>query len=490
MKTERIIDVGKPKKISFQKSLRFCLKGIKHRMLRSSLTQMVVVMAVAFFMVLLTESVIQSAVSQGIQVESKAMREPSVLLGHIQKVPTIGEHSKRLAQGNEDSGVLKEAAQVTGITIEEVNALSLRCESEQIYLDFFGDMGIGKRRILIKKNKGAEIFTHLYDEKTWKSFLTKLEPMRSLKLPTDEADLRSFLNGYEKYREDMRNFSQKWRLKVEKLRLISAGYMGKVSLDEWLISPDKKSVAEWRKKVTEVGFSLTEERLTRVQELLRITITRDRIESTLRSTEMVRKYREVFYSSAPLANKMIQLLDPKMKEILGDQYSQRELKEVVLNVKYERKLRSLERWVASNEELGSGSIIGGRKLFLAMIAFLVCVVGITNAMLMSVTERFMEIATMKCLGATDGFILKQFVLEAGFQGFLGGMLGMLVGLLVAIIKNLIQLGTPVLNYFPLSHVVLCSLTAIVCGVVLAMLAAIYPSWSASRMAPMEAMRVE
>src|SRR5438105_14869317 len=53
-----------------------------------------------------------------------------------------------------------------------------------------------------------------------------------------------------------------------------------------------------------------------------------------------------------------------------------------------------------------------RLQWLAFLSLLMCLVGITNSMLMSVTERYKEIGTFKCLGATDGFIVKVFFLEA------------------------------------------------------------------------------
>ena len=56
--------------------------------------------------------------------------------------------------------------------------------------------------------------------------------------------------------------------------------------------------------------------------------------------------------------------------------------------------------------------------WLVVLSLLVCLVGITNAMLMSVTERFREIGTMKCMGALDGFIIKLFLLESSFMGCL------------------------------------------------------------------------
>lgn len=132
----------------------------------------------------------------------------------------------------------------------------------------------------------------------------------------------------------------------------------------------------------------------------------------------------------------------------------------------------------------------GRQVFLLCISFLVCMVGIANAMLMAITERFREIATMKCLGATDGCILSQFMMEAALQGFLGGVLGATAGFLVAAARCATLYGSLFLRSFPAGGFITCFVSSVAVGILLSALASIQPSWSASRMAPMEAMRVE
>src|SRR5713101_3030252 len=78
-----------------------------------------------------------------------------------------------------------------------------------------------------------------------------------------------------------------------------------------------------------------------------------------------------------------------------------------------------------------------RQVWLVTLSLVVCTVGIANSMLMSVTERFKEIGTMKCLGAMDGFIVKLFLLEAGFLGVLASVLGWIVGYGAAALVGLI-----------------------------------------------------
>ena len=57
-----------------------------------------------------------------------------------------------------------------------------------------------------------------------------------------------------------------------------------------------------------------------------------------------------------------------------------------------------------------------KHTWLVVMSLLVSAVGITNSMLMSVTERYKEIGTMKCLGALDSFIVKLFLHRIGNAG--------------------------------------------------------------------------
>merc|ERR1712098_155893 len=84
-----------------------------------------------------------------------------------------------------------------------------------------------------------------------------------------------------------------------------------------------------------------------------------------------------------------------------------------------------EQLMDLGEEQEAG--ISTKDKWLIIMSLIVCVVGITNSMLMSVTERFREIGTMKCLGALDHFVVILFLLESGFQGFAGALVGALIG---------------------------------------------------------------
>ncbi|MFW6162412.1 MAG: FtsX-like permease family protein [Planctomycetota bacterium] len=128
--------------------------------------------------------------------------------------------------------------------------------------------------------------------------------------------------------------------------------------------------------------------------------------------------------------------------------------------------------------------------WLAILALLVCLVGIANAMFMTVQERFREIGTMKCLGALDGFIVKLFLLESSALGFIGTLMGIVLGMLLSSLRQLINYGGPTVNYYPIGNILLAGVLAAIVGLLLSIGAAIFPARRAARMEPVEAMRVE
>ena len=131
-----------------------------------------------------------------------------------------------------------------------------------------------------------------------------------------------------------------------------------------------------------------------------------------------------------------------------------------------------------------------QRRWLTGLALLVALVGILNAMLMSVTERYREIGTMKCLGALDSFIVKLFLLESLFQGVAGTLAGVILGVALSVTAGAVKYGAGALRELDVVDVLRAALFSFAVGVVLTIAGAVYPAWRAARMQPVEAMRVE
>ena len=108
---------------------------------------------------------------------------------------------------------------------------------------------------------------------------------------------------------------------------------------------------------------------------------------------------------------------------------------------------------------------------------------IMNIMLAAVTERTQEIGIRKSLGARRKDILNQFLVEAATLSATGGLMGVLIAWALAV---LIRQITPVPMALPWSSVVIgVGLSAIV-----GLFFGIYPARQASKLDPIEALRVE
>ena len=111
-----------------------------------------------------------------------------------------------------------------------------------------------------------------------------------------------------------------------------------------------------------------------------------------------------------------------------------------------------------------------------------------NIMLVTVGERTREIGLRKAVGATNGMVMKQFLLEAGTLTFIGGLIGIVVGIIVS------YLMATLMQYMGFDWDFIISITSVVLGLGVSILTGVvfglYPSFKASRLNPIDALRYE
>jgi len=134
--------------------------------------------------------------------------------------------------------------------------------------------------------------------------------------------------------------------------------------------------------------------------------------------------------------------------------------------------------------------VSPKRRWIVFLSLLVCAVGIINAQLMAVTERFREIGTMKCLGALDRFIVRLFLLEAAIQGLAGAAAGAALGTGFAVIGGAARFGAIVFTAAPWQRIAMSAAGATAVGCLLSLAGVVYPAVMAARMQPVEAMRAE
>lgn len=141
-------------------------------------------------------------------------------------------------------------------------------------------------------------------------------------------------------------------------------------------------------------------------------------------------------------------------------------------------------------------------LILTLIV-LVATLNIVSGLIMLVKDKGSDIAILRTMGATQGAIMRIFLLTGAAIGFFGTLAGFGLGLVVATNVEAIRSGLSQLTQstlFPAEFYFLSRMpsdvdpnevmTVVGMALILSLLATLYPAWRAARLDPVEALRYE
>ncbi|HNR94496.1 MAG TPA: hypothetical protein PKM67_01265 [Kiritimatiellia bacterium] len=460
------IDVQEQPVLSFRRIVRIAFSGVRYRLFRATITVAVIAIAMAFLMNILGESLIKKSVAEAARSRIEELHRTDTWIARL-SVPRTPEE----------------------IIFDQAG----RAPVAKTCLDFFSRLDYGRRRILSGSAESVQIFDLLQDAEKQESFFAALANMKAIRFPVGREEFVSFLASWPELKQQIRGVREKEQAAINRIEQAR----GERSILEALTRAD----GEFGQAIRDAGFELDDREAETLAAQARDIMDSQLIEDTINHTELrqaVAARKDLLPGDITVNIIWKMLRDADSSEWYLEQMAAAGLEVSGLDagrVRHLAERRARARLLVKAElrtaDTGGGLMgIGQRMTWLALVSMLVCVVGIANAMLMSVTERFREIATLKCLGALNTFIMTVFLIESSILGLAGGIAGTLIGLVICVVRMFFVFQSLLAHAFPWGSLGLGALISITAGILLAAVAAVYPSLRAARLAPMEAMRIE
>lgn len=480
--------------LSMRRTVSITVDGIRYRLFRASVTVAVIVVAVAFLMNILAESLIKRSVANNTRERIDTSR---VIYNWSAKLTSPGSPESiiiEIANSSPESDLYRETQRFAAMSDEEMASFQNYAQKIVFIFEFFDGLDYAKRRAMIHTASGLEILKRLNNPENMEQFKLALSRIRSVHFDMDFAELDDVLAKGPEIRKQVSAVISGRRKAIAE---INKTLKGKAILEK-LATAD----GSFGDTIRQAGFVFDAEKTAplvadQAQRLLDIL--------TLEKSMEERPTRQLIAQQANILPADVNVM-MMWKYLDGKRFATRYLEKMqesglstagldpdrLVDLAQGRKENaSLLRAERLTFDSGGGFLgLGERLGWLLFVSMLVCGIGITNAMMMTVTERFNEIATLKCLGALDGFIMIMFVLESCFMGVIGGIIGAILGGVIGLGRMLAAFGVNFLGAIPVGDILLGMLVSVLLGTILAAVAAVLPSYKAARLAPMEAMRVE
>ena len=474
--------------------LGLTLSGMAYRLFRALITVAILTLAVAFLAHVISYNLWAHSTRTHAYRELERTRVLGAWTTRLNRPDprtTVIEH---LARSGSSDRVRSYRAWATGVGVSRARfagatEIAARLTRAWRALDQLSQ----KKRVAVLAGMNArEIGPRLQEEDAFEQFVDRLK----------DADARPPLGSLEAFRELIR---EQWPKLDEVVAAVRRGHRSAIAEVRDRIGAGSilAAFAQQPRRLAEAtrdaGFALGDAELERLERQARRRQGMERLAELLRKRDGI---DQAFRQRGDYAGKRAELDEVLMwlsstararwlHERLGgpEELAPDRLRSLAHRYRRNADLRAA---VGDERPQQRGGLFGlpSRTRWLIAVSFLVCIVGVANAMFMSVTERFAEIATMKCLGALDGFVMLMFLFESLIQGLVGGVAGVLVGGVLALLRMVLNYGALSFEAVPGLDLLTVAGLSMATGMILAAVAAIGPAWVASRLAPMEAMRIE
>lgn len=483
-------------KLPLRRCLALTLNGLHHRLFRASVTVSIVTLAVAFLAAMAGETMISRNIAKSLSVMTKPRRLFLFWTDILTQPMETRQTVELLSSAQPGTKLYEMLNKWGGGDVCDMALLAKLAKQETQYVRFFDGLEEGVLRTFAGRLRGRDLLKEIDQPEHWGPFSQAVAD-GVLIIPGTIDDFEDFLPPWQQTEALRQKINAGQHASSEHLKIA----LGQTTLQEALAGEDPLL----SDKILHAGFlippdeyaalkdgALFAQRLQRLERLLSNTKIRQRFALQFEIKEMRNLTSERFYRALG-TKKGSEWLAAQLRDLeLETALNGTNIRETALGRQMQERLATVEGALGNRATSGEKTFLSlpPRIVALIIVSLLVCTVGIVNAMLMSVTERFKEIATMKCLGATDGVVMSKFVLEAGFQGVVGGCIGTLIGILLGVLRSLWGYGTIAVKNIPWDTLTGSFGVIVMIGIGLSIVAAIYPAWMAARLSPMEAMRVE
>ena len=179
----KVIEVRDQVRLPLSKCIELVLSSVKFRLFRASVTLVIIALAAAFLMTMLSESLIARHIRHAVEQQTAPRNTFVFWVSRVSQPRTRGELAEELATAKGGDARWEEFKAWGNLTDQQLDELVDVAQNQTQYRNYFDQLGEGQRRILVGRSRGIDIFASLQDPAQLKSFQSELQNVPK-QLPT------------------------------------------------------------------------------------------------------------------------------------------------------------------------------------------------------------------------------------------------------------------------------------------------------------------